>query len=829
MPVRTGLNLATLLDRFPEVWPEEGGTYVVTCPAHADGHPSLVLTLREDRSLLMFCRAGCKTPDVLDALDLTMGDLSNVTPGEGIEARTSTPKGPTSDDLEELGEYLDTSAHALMAEYPGSDEALDYLLRRFGVSRSLAGRLGLGFDPGGYDLGHWEKLPDTYRQVPRLVVPFRGFDGRPRYLQARALRDARVRWCGPSGAGWSRLAYFASGSGYDTTVVTEGPGDALTVVAAGWDAVAIRGAALGRGEVVAELADGLKGHRIVVAGDNDAAGQRFAADLGAALAAEGLTVAALALPEGVKDISEWYSGTPIGAFPAILEEAIRQAQTIRKAPRRPAGQGRGQGPSYPLTDLGNARRLRDHLGLVRYAPEAGFYLWDGSTWYLDRLDAVRTEAHDVTEAMVEEAVAKLEDAQANGDPQAEAEAKALFAWGRRSQSSRAIDTMVKELGALRGVAIDVEQMDRRHDLLAFRNGVVDLRTGELGPHDPGLLLSRCLPYDYDPSATCPRWERFLAEVFPDDPTLPDYMRRLVGYGITGETSEQCFVVLHGTGANGKSVFTDTLTEVFRPITVTTPFSTFEERPSGGIPNDLAALKGARLVMASEGGAGKAMAEAVIKRVTGKDLISARFMRREFFEFRPTFLILLATNHRPTFKGQDEGLWRRVKLVPWTRYFPPSERDHYLGDVLLREAAGIAAWAVRGAVEWYRDGLRDPESVRSATSDYRATSNRLDGFLPGVLEMDPEGQLLGAEVYKAYTEWADAEGLADRETWTRQALYGALEERGVRKRRVTQGMALFGISWAKGVAAHDGLAHVDGNAPRVTRAHGLEDLFTTETP
>jgi putative DNA primase/helicase len=343
--------------------------------------------------------------------------------------------------------------------------------------------------------------------------------------------------------------------------------------------------------------------------------------------------------------------------------------------------------------------------------------------------------------------------------------------------------------------VSADAFDARPELLTFKNGTVDLRTGELREPDMRDMLTRLLDLDYDPAAIAPRWERFTREIFPANPELADYLRRLVGYGITGDTSEQCFVVLWGKGANGKSVLTDTLTSVFRDISKTSPFATFEEKVNGGIPNDLAALRGSRLVMASEGESGKPMAEAVLKRVTGTDMISARFLRQEFFEFKPAFLLLLATNHKPRFKGQDDGLWRRVKLLQFARFFRPDERDHSLTATLRGEAAGIVAWAVRGAVEWYRDGLQDPDMIREATREYRETSDPLAGFYPGMLVPDPDGCVLGNDAFNHYLQWCEAENLPSKERWTRRGFYSAMEERGAVRHSVSKGVELAGIRLA----------------------------------
>jgi putative DNA primase/helicase len=204
-------------------------------------------------------------------------------------------------------------------------------------------------------------------------------------------------------------------------------------------------------------------------------------------------------------------------------------------------------------------------------------------------------------------------------------------------------------------------------------------------------------------------------------------------------------------------------------------------------------------MASEGDANKPMAEGLLKRVTGRDQITARFMRQEYFSFRPTFLLMLASNHRPRFVGQDDGLWRRVKLISWERYFTPDERDHGIFQRLLSERQGIAAWAVRGAVQYFATGsdgrklgLQDPQSVVAATQNYKANADALAGFFPGRLVRDDDAVEVAQDVFTAYVEHCEAEHLPHKERWTRRAFYSALEERGVQRGTSNKGVRLHGV-------------------------------------
>jgi putative DNA primase/helicase len=810
------MQFTDILARFAQVSEEPDGGYLALCPAHSDSKPSLRVWRGDDNKVRITCRSGCKPDDIVRAANLTWADMFNAT-GEGLTVAKEKPSLVGPGPIAGLRMYVEGTSHALL-DYDNewAARARAYVDERFGLDADTACELFLGVDPGAYSAGQLTTFPyrsRAYTSFPRLTVPLVGFDGVIRGLQGRDLSgECPGRWVSlmnPKGQRWAPYGVFRGEGGYGVTIVSEGPGDGLTAVSVGYNAVAVRGASLaGSPELLAEFAEGLHGTQVIAAGDNDEAGRRFNRMLAEGLKPFGIVVYELRIPDhGPKtDLTTWREADPHG-FPLALHRAVKAAQPVRASHEAEAEAvsaelteatgadvvSRDQGTEaarilaglinrYGESDAMNAHALVAWTdGRIRYAPGLGFYTWNGRTWERSEVK-IRQEIHRMGAALV-----------LAGETQK----------ARGFTMTTRIDALMTELRSVPTVHVDASSFDARPDLLSFRNGTVDLRTGTMRPHAKEDMLTYALDINYRPDAQCPRWEQFLTEIFPDNPELVPYMRRLVGYGVSGHVSEQAFCVLWGKGANGKSVFTETLSSVFRTISKTTPFSTFEEKASGGIPNDIAALRGARLVMASEGESGKPMSEAILKRVTGKDMIAARFLRQEFFEFRPAFLLMLATNHKPRFRGQDEGLWRRVKMIPFKRWFAPNERDHTLDAKLLAEAEGIAAWAVRGAVEWFANGLEDPGVIKRAVKEYRETSDALAGFFPGILEVDEIHTLNGTEAFNAYLDWCEAENLPMRERWTRRTFYAAMEERQIVRKKTAVGIALVGVRLANAPVAVSG--------------------------
>ncbi|MFD5504631.1 phage/plasmid primase, P4 family [Streptomyces sp. NPDC127061] len=776
------MKFPDLIEKFGPGVVEEADGYVVRCPAHGDSKPSLKVTLKDDGRVLVVCRAGCTQPDVLSALKekygITRADLRGVEAGEGtrtISAARPDAVGPG--EVAGLRVFVDEASAALS----DSPEAVKYLADRFGLTAEQAEELGVGFAAPGNRPQPW--LSRGFTRYPRITVPLYGADGVARGLQGRDIsKKCPARWvslANPDGRTWAKWGFLSAGTGYDTILVTEGPGDGLTSVGVGYDALIIRGAGVARNAaLVAELVGVLRGRDVVFAFDPDDAGARGIAVLAEALTKDGNAPRQLAFPNAREDLTAWRERTP-ETFARELHTAVRSAPVFvlgepTPAPEAPAPATAGPTDlvvaedaraAFDATDVGLAIRLRDHMnGGIKWAAGLGFMVWNGRFW--EPGDArVRQALHHMGAALL-----------ASGK---DYERKLAL----RALTSRSITDIMEELPSVPGVRAEADAFDRSPDLLSVANGTLNLKTGVLGPHDPDDLITQCLDVEYDPGAECARWLAFLDEVFPNHPDMPAYIRRLVGYGLTGYTSEQVFVFHHGGGKNGKSVYLDTLLSVFRGVARSTEFTTFEQRTGiGQASPEVAGLRGYRMVMASETEKYNRLAESLVKQLTGGDAITARFLHQNPFTFTPRFLLQVAGNYKPAIVSQDYGIWRRVKLIPWEATFNGSQQDSHLPAKLRGEAAGILAWAVRGAQEWAATGLGEPTTVVEATQDYRESEDRLAEFIETALVVESGATITPTELRTTYQQWAQDSGLTSKETLAGWSISVEMESRGYPKKR-----------------------------------------------
>lgn len=450
-------------------------------------------------------------------------------------------------------------------------------------------------------------------------------------------------------------------------------------------------------------------------------------------------------------------------------------------PPLPPEQGNEQPPPpksngkkfYEYDDTGNAERFRDtYLGEIKFnCTEKKWMYWDSRRWALDITGEVKRKADIMLNQM-------REDLKMTNEQFYNAFQKHIT----KSRSHRAKDAFIEETQHRDGIPVEAAEFDRASNVLNVLNGTVSLKTGTVKEHNREHMLSKLAEVRYDSTATCPQWDKFMEDITCGDATLRLYLQRMVGYCLTASTSEQCVFFLYGNGSNGKSTFTDTIAEMLGEYAARCQADTVMQRDkNNSARSDLARLQNKRLVVSEEPNDGCRLNEGIVKQMAGgtDNKLTVRFLYGSEFEFVPQFKIIMSTNYKPTIKGTDNGIWRRIRLIPFNALFEKSQQDKTLPDKLKKEMPGILNWAIAGAVGWYAEGLPPCPLIDTAVQEYRAEMDRIQQFVDDCLHIDADSSIQAATLYSVYKQWCQEQG--DRYPLSNMKFYGELRKRFTAKK------------------------------------------------
>lgn len=513
----------------------------------------------------------------------------------------------------------------------------------------------------------------------------------------------------------------------------------------------------------------LKNRAVLIWPDNDDVGQKYAqmvAQLALAVGAQ--SVHLLQIPKHLPP--KWDAADANGEDLSGWQWSEFTSQSTPTDNNNPQ-------PKYHLTSLGNAERFAfQHQDSVRYCFTWNRWLkWNSRYWEVDETGHIQRLAKQTVRSIYAEATAEDD----------EARRRALAKHALASESRKNLGDMIELAKSEEGIPVTAAQLDTYTHLLNVQNGTIDLRNGKLSPHRREHLLTHCLDIPYDENASCPQWERFLQRIMNGNQNLINFLQRAIGYSLTSETSEECLFFLHGDGQNGKSTFLETaLMKLLGRYTRKLSIESLMFKKHSGIPNDIARLKGARAVVTSEAQQGRRLDETLIKDLTGGDTITARYMRSEWFDFQPEFKLWMSGNYKPVILGADEGIWRRINLIPFKVAIPEHERDNNLRHRLTLELPGILAWAVKGCLAWREQGLNPPSEVTNATTRYRREMDSIGTFLEECCVVTPEAKVAAKTLYEAYKDWCTQSG--EHEVLSQKRLGERLTHRGLERRKSTGG-------------------------------------------
>lgn len=742
--------------------------WMARCPAHDDGHASLHISEGESGTLLK-CHAGCEFTDIIGAVGLRASDL--------FYKSQRVANGRT--------------LQAVPPPQPGSGEDPSASVPPSKKERSSIGRI-----EGRYSYHNAE------RQVVYEVVRY----GPDKTFRQRSLHGGEWKW---TMEGVEKVLYNLPEvlqAHKDATIwVVEGEKDADNLRKQGLVATCNVG---GAGKWRQEYCEALRDRIVVVIADNDVPGQRHAGDIDRSLQGIARSVTVLNLPNLPEkgDVTDWLAinGNDAERLCQIADDltVLKSKEPDVEYAQAPPEEG-GLVPSHPSqwrrTQEGLAietlSRIRGEFVWVHdlnpdLKGDAGWARWDDEKWVFGppAITAISDLMRSMTAEYRQYARELLQKAGGQRGSLT-SEEKGAFDFATQLESNNFKNGWKSELKTFGQIHTSISTFDASPWLLTVENGVLDLKSAQLLPFKKEFFSTKRSMVRFDPLARCPRWEMFLQEVFSYNAELIEFIQRSVGYSLTGDTSEQCIFLCHGSGANGKSVFLDILLRLLGEFGMDSPMSTFSTKAiqsGGAASNDLAMMRGARLVTATETNEGMRLDEALVKKLSGGDRITARKLYQDFFTFIPSFKVWFALNHKPTIRGVDNGIWRRMTLIPFERTFRAEEQDRYLKHKLIEELPGILNWALRGCLKWQEGGLMRPQVVDDATNEYRQSEDTLQQFIDDECIVGEHFSVASDPLYQVYRDWATRN---NEFVLTNQKFGKQLTDRGFGKSRGTGGRTL----------------------------------------
>lgn len=479
-----------------------------------------------------------------------------------------------------------------------------------------------------------------------------------------------------------------------------------------------------------------------------------------------------------------------GDFTLAAKQLAEQGYGEQRKPQKRVNENNVEPLFNPIqfTDGWRAKELvRLHGEDMRWSAEKdAWYIWDGKRFQIEKRRQSELFAKNVTGSLVQ----KAQEAANNGDKNGYYD---LIHEAGKADTAAKYRSMISLARSEPEIPVEIEWFDSDPMLLNCQNGIIDMGTGSLLNHDRSKLMTKIVETDYDESAKCPKWLDFLAMIMMDRGTLIDFLQRAVGYSLTGRIHEQVLLILQGGGNNGKSTFVEAVTRMLGDYALHSPANMIIETPYPEHPTAIASLMGQRFVMNAELEEGDILSEGLVKRLTGGDTLTARMMRQDFFQFKPTHKLWASANDMPTIKGASNGIWRRIRKIPFDfKFIDVNIREFEdVQDELAEERSGILAWAVEGCLDWKINGLGIPSEIARATDEFRQDSDTVQLFLDE-RTIQKEGADIGSNnLFLAYAGWCDQNRV---EVLSQTKFSLRLKAKGLPKKRTGHGNVFQGLEF-----------------------------------